>query len=91
MSDTLMTQGIGSVAALTDLRQTVIFVRQYIGCVYYDICDYIFDGGIIIMLTMNMVRIRGQQTKLGVFASLSNEIDDAKKRRENKSETGSTM
>ena len=25
MSDTLMTQGIGSVAAFTDLRQTVIF------------------------------------------------------------------
>ena len=39
------------------------------------------------MLTMNMVKMRGQQTKLGVFASLSNEIDDAKKRRENKSAT----
>ena len=64
-------------------------MRQHIECLYYDICDDIFDGGIIIMLTMNMVRIRGQQTKLGVFASLSNEIDDAKKRRENKSETGS--
>ena len=35
------------------------------------------------------VKMRGQQTKLGVFASLSNEIDDAKKRRENKSATGS--
>ena len=46
---------------------------------------------IIIMLMMNMVKMRGQQTKLGVFASLSNEIDDAKKRRESKSETGSTM
>ena len=64
-------------------------MRQHIECLYYDICDDIFDGGIIIMLTMNMVKMRGQQTKLGVFASLSNEIDDAKKRRENKSATGS--
>ena len=66
-------------------------MRQYVECLYYDICEDIFDSGIIIMLMMNMVKMRGQQTKLGVFASLSNEIDDAKKRRENKSETGSTM